>query len=106
MDELFDSGIKLAYPPEYSLLFKFSNEIEASRVQRNIVIFFIELCFNLTTYQKNVSIMLLENNFEKNFMLSNFVGENSKPLLRRLEDEVLFYYSTTLIMLYGDLLMR
>jgi hypothetical protein len=39
-------------------------------------------------------------------MLSNFVGENSKLFLCKLEEEVLFYYSKTLVMLYGVLLMR
>jgi hypothetical protein len=50
--------------------------------------------------------MLPENIFEENFVLSNFVGENSKPLFCRLENELLFHYNTTLIMMYGDLLMR
>jgi hypothetical protein len=50
--------------------------------------------------------MLPENNFEENFVLSNIIGENSKPLFCRLEDEILFHYSTTLIMSYGDPLMR
>jgi len=107
MDELFDSGIKLAYPPESSFFVKFSDETEASRVQRNIVICPSNyVCLNWATYQKNVSIMVPENSFEENLVLSNFVGENSKPLLCRLEYEVLFHYGTTLIMLYGDPLIR
>jgi len=36
-DELFDSGIKLAYPHEYSFIFEYCDETEASKVQRNIV---------------------------------------------------------------------
>jgi hypothetical protein len=37
MDELFDSGIKLAYPAEYSLIFEYGDVKLAANVQRNHV---------------------------------------------------------------------
>ena len=37
MDELFASGIKLAYPPQYRYIFDSGEETEASKVLRNSV---------------------------------------------------------------------
>jgi hypothetical protein len=37
MDELFASGIKLAYPPQYNYIFEYGDEREASIVKRNRV---------------------------------------------------------------------
>jgi hypothetical protein len=37
LDELFDSGIKLTYPPEYNLIFENSDELDVSKLQRNRV---------------------------------------------------------------------
>jgi hypothetical protein len=107
MDELFDSGIKLAYPPEYNFIFEYGDETLASKVQRNRVnCSSYEVCVNWAKYHKNVSILMPDMIAEVNFASGNFVGENSEPLLRRLEDGVVFSFGKSMIMVQGDPRMR
>jgi hypothetical protein len=107
MDELFASGIRLAYRPEYSFMFENGDEPEASQVKRNRVNCpSYEICENWAKYQKNVSILLLDNLAEDNYGIINYVGRNSEPLLCMLEDGVVFNTGLTMIMLHGDPLMR
>jgi hypothetical protein len=87
IDELFDSGIKLAYPPEYSSIFEYGDETEASKVQRNIAnCSSYDVCVNWAKYHKNVSILVPDRIVEDNYASGNFVGENSEHLLCRLEE--------------------
>jgi hypothetical protein len=107
MDELFASGIKLAYQPEYNFIFENGDETEASNVQINRANCpSFELCVDWAKYQKNVSLFLIDIAAEKNFAAGNFVGENSEPLLCRLEDGVFFTTGLSMIMFYGDPLMK
>jgi hypothetical protein len=107
MDELFESGIKLACPPEYISYVKSGDETEASKLQRNVVnCSSYYVCFDWAKYQKNASILLADDSVEEYFADGDFVGENSKPLLCRIEDGVFFHYGLTMIMLHGDPLMR
>jgi hypothetical protein len=107
MDELFASGIKLAYSPEYSYIFDSGDESEASKVQRNHVICpSDEDCENWALYQKNVSILLCEDHAEEDFALGFYLGVNSKPMLCGIKDGVFRYSGLTMIMLHGDPLMR
>jgi hypothetical protein len=43
---------------------------------------------------------------EVNYAKGDFIGENSEPLVCRLEDGVVFTSYLTMIMFYGDPLMR
>jgi hypothetical protein len=43
---------------------------------------------------------------ELNYAIGDFVGENSKPLLCRLQDGLVIHVTLTIIMCHGDLLMR
>jgi len=43
---------------------------------------------------------------ELNYAIGNFFGENSNPLLCRLEDGVVVHVTITVIMCHGDLMMR
>jgi hypothetical protein len=108
MDELFASGIKLAYPPEYSFIFENRYETEASEVQRlRVNCPSYEICVNWAKYQKNVSILLLDKVAEDNYANGVYVGENSEPLLCRLEDGVVFTTGLTMVLFHGDpLLLR
>jgi hypothetical protein len=107
MDELFDSGITLACRPGDSIIFNVGDETEASKVRRNIVTCpSNDICLDWATYHKNASTMLSENLVEEFYSLGQYVGENSKPLLCRLEDGVFFRPSLTMVMLQGDPLMR
>jgi hypothetical protein len=53
-----------------------------------------------------VSILLNDKFAEDNYARGNFVGENSEPLLCRLEDGVVYSYGQSMVMFHGDPLMR
>jgi len=107
MDELFDSDIKLAYPPEIYFIFERSDQTDLSKLISNRVIFpSIEICENWTKHQKNVSVLLFDNVAEDNYAGGFFVGENSEPLLCSLEDGVVYTSGQSMIMIHGDPLMR
>jgi len=57
-------------------------------------------------YQKNVSILLTDKLVEDKYARGAFVGENSEPLLCRLEDGVVLRTDLSMIMFHGDPLMR
>jgi hypothetical protein len=107
MDELFASGIKLAYQTEYSYIFEIIDEAEASKVQRiraNCPSY--NDCVNWAKHQKNVSILLTDMLAEENYATGVYVGKNSEPLLCKLEDGVFLNTGLTMLMIHGDPLMR
>jgi len=107
MDELFASGIKLAYPTEYNLIVENGDETEVSKVKQNRVICpSYEICVNWAKYQKNVSIILVDKDAEEKYASGGYLGENSKPLLCKLEDGVVYNTGLTMIMFHGDPLLR
>jgi hypothetical protein len=107
MDELYASGIKLAYPLEYSFIFESVEETEQAKVKQNHVICpSKEICDNWVKYEKNVSVLLIDNYVEDNYASGLYVGENSESLLCRLEDGVIFTTGLTMMMFHGDPLMR
>jgi len=107
MDELFASDIKLAFPRHYSSIFRMGDETEASKVLRNLADCpSFEVCLKWAMFQKNVSIMLSDVSAEGSYALGTFVGENSEPLLCKLEDGVFRHTGRTMAMLHVDPLMR
>jgi hypothetical protein len=107
MDELFASGIKLAYSQNYSNFFEKGDETEQSKVKKNHVICpSMEVCNNWVKYQKNASVLLVDKAVEENYASGAYVGENSEPLLCKLDDGVFFTTDLTMIMFHGDPLMR
>jgi hypothetical protein len=107
MDELFASGIKLAYPPEYNFLFQSIDETEASNLQsRRVNCPSLKVCFEWALNHKNVSILWYDLDIEIRFAYGDFIGENSEPLLCKLEDGVVYNTGLTMGMFYGDPLMR
>jgi hypothetical protein len=107
MDELFSSGIKLAYPPGYNFLFEICDETEASKVRRNRVNFTsYENCINWVKYQKNISVLVADMYAEESYAAGGYVGENSEPLLCGLEDGAVLNTGLTMIMFHGDPLLR
>ena len=103
MYDLFVSAIKLAYPPEYNFILQTGEDTEASKVIRSPS---FEVCVELVMYQKNVSILLADIVAERNFGVSDLVGENSEHLVYRLEYGVVYTTVLTMIMFRGDTLMR
>jgi hypothetical protein len=107
MDELYDSGIKLAYPRYYSFILETGDETDRSKVHRNLANCpsFWD-CLEWTTYHKNVSFLVHDIEAEILYALGDFISEDSKPLLCGLEDGVFFPTSLTMMMLHGDPLLR
>jgi hypothetical protein len=107
MDELFASGIKLAYPTGYNNVIETGDETEASKVKRNRVnCSSFDVCVDWARYQKNVSILLVDRFAEDRFARGFFVSENSEPLICKLEDGVVESYGKSMVMFNGDPLMR
>jgi hypothetical protein len=107
MDELFASDIKLAYDKSFNLILENGDETEVSKVQKklaNCPSFWF--CVDWAKYKKNVSILLTDIDAEVCYAIGEFVGENSKPFLCRLEDGVVFPAILTMMMFHGDPLMR
>jgi hypothetical protein len=81
--------------------------MEQSKVKQNHLICpSKEICDNWVKYQKNVSVLLVDKVVEENYASGVYVGENSEPLLCRLEDGIFFTTGLTMIMFHGDPLMR
>jgi len=107
MDELFDSDIGLAYPPEYSYIVENGDETEVSKIKQNRVNCpSYEICENWARYHKNVSILLVDKVAEEKYATGDYVGENSESLLCRLEDGVVSKTGLTMVMFHGDPLLR
>ena len=107
MEELFASGIKLAYDPEHNFVFENADETEVSIVQTHLVICpSVRFCENWAIYQKNVSALLYDLDAEVGFSHGDFVGQNSEPLLCMLDDGVYNSDGIAMIMIHGDPLLR
>jgi len=107
MEELFASGIKLAYQTGQNFIFENGDETEKLIVQRNRANCpSIQVCENWAKYQKNVSILVADKVAEDNYARGDYVGENSEQLLCKLEDGVVFSSGLTMIMFHGDPLRR
>jgi hypothetical protein len=107
MDELFTLGIKLAYSPEYSYIFRVAVETETLNVHRNLVICpSREICLNWAMYHKNVSLLLSDIVAETYYAGGFYIGENSESSYCRLEDIVILNHGISMVMFHGDPLLR
>jgi len=107
MDEMFASGIKLAYPPEYSIIFDNFDETELSKILRNRANCpSYKVCQEWARHQKNVSILMTDKSAEEQYARGFFVGENSEPLVCKLEDGVIYFTGLNMVMFHGDPLMK
>ena len=106
MDELFASGIKLAYTPEFKIFFE-GEETEVSKVKRNLLNCSpFELCVDWAVNRRNLAIFLSDAVAEIHYARGYFVGENSEPLMCSLEDGVFYNCALSMVMLHADPLMR
>jgi len=107
MDELFASGIKLAYPTEYSYIFERGDETDLTILQRNFADCpSYEICVNWAKYQRNVSILMMDLNAELLYDVGFFVGDKSEPLMCKLEDGVIYFTGLHMLMFHGDPLLK
>jgi hypothetical protein len=108
MDELFDSGMTLAYGAILSFFFGNSNETDVSNLEINDANCpSPDVCLNWALYHKNVSLPLTDFVFESGSIIGDLSGENGEPLLCKVHDGVFFNTGAVMLMFYGDpLLMR
>jgi hypothetical protein len=102
MDEMFTSGIMLAYPTEYNFIFG-NLMIEDNKITKN----FSELPFVILLFRlsKNISILLADNFAEKYSVLGEFFVEISNPYLCRLENGLFSQNGHTILMLHRETLI-
>jgi hypothetical protein len=75
MDELFASGIKLAYIPGLDFIFENGDETETLKVQRNRANFqSLDVCLARAKGQKNVSILLNDPYAEESYAHGTFLA--------------------------------
>jgi hypothetical protein len=107
MDELFGSGMKLAYQSHHSFFFDNGNETELPEVRRyqaNCPSF--DDCVNWAMYHKNVSVLLSDYFFQIVSGTGGYVGWNGEPLLCRIDDGKFFNFQSVMIMFYGEPLLK
>ena len=106
MDELYASGITLAYTPEYHFIFENGDESEVSKLKRNLVKCpKFSKCYKWTIYHKNASVLISDALAKLNYAVGDFLGENSEPLMCKVEDGILFSSGISMIMFRGDPLL-
>jgi hypothetical protein len=106
-DELFASGIKLAYTREFKFIFEKYDKTELSKVERNRANCpSYEVCVDWAKYRKNVSILMVDRVAEEMYASGSFIGENSEPLVCMLEDGVVYFSCPSMLMFHGDPLMK
>jgi len=106
LDEMFASGIKLFYPKVYNSIVDNGDDPYALELKRNSLVCPSNVdCVKRAIHLKNVSILTTDINAEENYANGDYVGENSEPLLCRLEDGVVYNTGLGMIMFHGDPLM-
>jgi len=107
MDEMFASGIKLAYPSQYSFIFDNFDKTELSKILRNRANCpSYRICLDWARYHKNLSILMTDKGAEEHYAIGSLVGENSEPLVCKLEDGVICFTGLNMVMFHGDPLMK
>ena len=74
MDDLFASGIKLTYTPDYNFIFKIGDESEVSKLQRNPFknpMDAYHVCLEWRMYHKSASIFISDFHAELNYAIVN-----------------------------------
>jgi hypothetical protein len=105
--DLYASGIKLVYEPEYIPLINISDEKETAIVQRNTANCpkFLD-CLNMARKQRNMAVILSDLEAELYYANGELLGENSEHLLCRLEDGVVFNSGNTMLTFHGEPLLK
>jgi len=106
LDEMFASGIKLLYPTGFNYFVDNGDETNAAKLKSNRLVCPSNVnCGAWALYHKNISILIPDMMAEEYYAKGDFVGDNSKPLVCRLEDGVFLNTGLAMIMFHGDPLM-
>jgi hypothetical protein len=107
MDELFSSGMKLAYESGISYRFEYGDETEVSTVRRmkadcpSIIV-----CLEWALGEQNVSVLVMDI-FGKVLTTSlSLLRKGNKHLLCRIDDGLSYNSESVMLMLYGDPLLK
>jgi len=107
MDELFASGIKPAYPQSDNFIFELIGGTQSLQIKRyHVNCPSWEVCVDWAIYHKNVSIILWDKSAEEKYASGDWVGENSEPLLCKIEDGIFVSYGQSMLMFHGDPLIK
>jgi hypothetical protein len=106
MDELLASGIFITYLLKYKFLFVNDDVISTHIQSRPMVSAWVHDILAWAVYHKNVSIFVGDLHVEAFFALGYLVGENSEPLLCKLEDGTYYNDGLSMIMSHEDPLLR
>ena len=105
MEELFASGIKLAYP-DYSFIIERGEKTELSKIVSNRVICpSFNVCIKWLENEKNLSVLLSDKFVDDLYANGDFVGNNSERLVCMLEGGIVYTYGQSMFMFHGDPLM-
>jgi hypothetical protein len=106
-EELLTSGLTLAYPLTFSHIIENGYETDISKVRINQMNCPLnDGCLSWAKHYKNASVLLIDVVAEEFYAIGDFLSENSKPLICRLEDGVILNTGLIMIMLHGDPLMK
>ena len=107
MDELFASGMKQYYNPDYNFIFENGDETEKLRIQRNRVSCdSFWKCYSWAVYHRNVSLFISDHEAD---YLNNYIYSSNKPTepsMCKLENGVVYNEDLRMVMLNGDPLLR
>jgi hypothetical protein len=107
VDELFTSGIKVAFPPGYSSFFEIGDETKDSNIQKYIANCpTLEVCVEWAKDHRNVSVYFSDIEAKMHYATGYCFGENSEPLLCSLKEGVILHSGIVMVMLHGDPLLR
>jgi hypothetical protein len=107
MDQMLASKIKYGYNPLFDCVYNESDDVHSSVILRNRVLCPIHaICVKWAYVHKNISLILDELSMEERYSGSSLMDENSKPLLCPLEDGVVMYGDSVMLMRVGDPLLE
>ena len=107
MDELFASGIKQYYNPDYNFIFEDGDETEILKIQRNRVsCHSLSECYSWAVYHRNISLFISDLEFEILNKDSYSLSTSTEPSMYKLENGVVYNEGLRMVMLNGDPLLR
>jgi len=107
LDELLASDIRLVYSQNFiQRIEKREGTLSLQFQKKHMNCPSFKVCVAWANYHKNLSIILIDKLAEECYADGEFVAENSKPYLCKLDEDVFFSFGKSMLMLHGDPLMK